>query len=528
MTRRSASASDLRWTGFGDRRPAREQLAAAVRELTHGRRDQMLMAAAWAALLWGTVAATAWVLAARLFLGVTNPWPGVGVVLAGALAVAAGTAWLRRPDDMQVAIRADLDLGLDQALSTAWELERRGADEALLERLAHQAVGSYRLPRRAGEVYRPEATRETRLLPLALVALLLAAVVDLPRGAPPAPAAVDPVVAEEGRRLRDFAVEMQQRALRDALPRSATGAETLSQLGTRMHAGELSRGEALVRLREAGAEMRLQGRLAAAEDVQMAGAEALGARTGDGPLLEGARLRELLERLLAGTTGAAERRALGDEAMTMSASGVDLEQLREALRRLAEGDASELREIVEQLERAERAAREMRELELAEERLRLARENLGESDDEEPRRRVARMDDGPRGAAGEEQMLVLDPRRTGRDAEGGAAVSLGIPAHGRGGLADELQRGGRGATSAQDDDQVVLKPESRPGTGPVRRTEARALPRTGTPTLETRDVDRRFTAQVEAVLSQEEIPLHEKELVRRYFLELGTQPGTSR
>ena len=86
MKRSSARTTEFQWLGTRDRRPPRLQLAAVVHDLLRARRDQLLLARVWDGLFWGTLAAAAWVLLARLVLLVQNPWPGVGCALVLALA----------------------------------------------------------------------------------------------------------------------------------------------------------------------------------------------------------------------------------------------------------------------------------------------------------------------------------------------------------------------------------------------------------------------------------------------------------
>ena len=77
-----------------------------------------------------------------------------------------------------MAIQADLQLKLQQQLSTAWEFVSTAADPALGERLAVQAVRA-RLPQQPWFVFPLRVNLWGRLTPVAAVLLVLLSVVDL-------------------------------------------------------------------------------------------------------------------------------------------------------------------------------------------------------------------------------------------------------------------------------------------------------------------------------------------------------------
>src|SRR5690606_25049839 len=90
---------------------------------------------------------------------------------------------------------------------------------------------------------------------------------ELPTLHEPAPRPLDARVVDEGKRLGEFGRDMQARAERDKLPRSARQATALERLGARMQGGALSRSQALAELR----------RMAGALDAERAQAQAEGA-----------------------------------------------------------------------------------------------------------------------------------------------------------------------------------------------------------------------------------------------------------
>ena len=99
-----------------------------------------------------------------------------------ALGVALLVGWRRRPDALEVAIRADVTLKLKQRLSTAWEFVALHGDNELADRLAVQAVKAG-VPADPWLVFPLRVNRWGWLAPLAATALLLVSVIDLHPGA---------------------------------------------------------------------------------------------------------------------------------------------------------------------------------------------------------------------------------------------------------------------------------------------------------------------------------------------------------
>ena len=483
-------------SGFwiGSPRPARERLGLAVAALTRARRLQVLGDHGFGGLLAGLGLATIAVLAARLIALPYSPWQlaGAAVIIAVALALLLG--WQRRPDALEVTIRADLALNLKQRLSTAWEFMSVHGDSELAERLAVQAVKAG-LPVAPGRLFPLRVNRWGQLSALAAIALLLVSVVDLNWMQTPAPRQIDEQVVREGQRLGAFGRAMQERARRDRLPRSERQAHQLERLGTRMESGALDRGEALGQLRGMRDSLHKERMQALAEANQ----------TDIGPLR--------------GTLGDAGTRALAEQPADLERSGVPRSDVEDALKRQLSGDNEGLREMLEKLAQVERARNEDKELQSAREQVRLALENLGESgaatdsgrdrginldfDEEEDR--------GARSAAD----AGADERRRSEMARG--ATRSGSP--GDSSDAPEPQHAPVGPDSRGTG--PVLKPESRAGKGEVFVTEARVPPRPGRPSVENVAMSSEFAPQVEEVLSKEQFPAHYKEFVRRYFLKLS-------
>jgi len=208
------------WIRHGDPGPARERLHKVVAALTRARRLQLLVDHGFGGLLVGFVLATVAVLVARLMPSPYPPWHLASAAVIIALVVALLVGWRRRPDSLEVAIRADVMLRLKQRLSTAWEFVTLHGDNQLADRLAVQVV-KVGVPAEPWRVFPLRMNRWGWLAPLAATALLLASVIDLNRMQTQVPQAVDERVVGEGRRLGEFGRAMQARAERDKLPRSA-------------------------------------------------------------------------------------------------------------------------------------------------------------------------------------------------------------------------------------------------------------------------------------------------------------------
>ena len=500
---------------LGSPHPARERLSTAVGALTRARRLQVLVDHAFGGLLVGLGLATFAVLVARLLPLPYSPWQLTGASVITAVALALLVGWRRRPDSLEVAIRADLASNLKQRLSTAWEVITVRGDSELAERLSVQAVKAG-LPVQPGRLFPLRVNRWGQLSALAAIALLLVSVVDLQSMQVPVPREVDEQVVREGQRLGAFGRAMQERARRDELPRSARQAQRLERLGARMESGALNRGEALGQLRGMGESL----------DKERLQARAEANQTDIGPLRgDSSRVapdsdpRATLERTQRGTPDTADPRALAEQLAELERSGVPRRDLEDALRRRLPGDNESLRQMLEKLAQIDRARKEDTELQNAREQVRLALENLGESAPGADARRDLGMnldfdEEEERGARSQAD-AGADGRRRSETARG--ATGSGPP--GDSSVAPERQHAPLRPDSR--DTGPVLKPESQARKGEVFVTEARVLPRPGRPSAENVAMSGEFASQVEEVLSKEEYPAHYKEFVRRYFLKLS-------
>ena len=508
------------WSVLGSPHSARARLSTLVLELTRARRLQLFLEFGWCGLFFGLLAACAAVTAIRLTGAPYSAWVVVAWLVALALAAAGILAWRRRPDDLEVAIVADLYLRLEQKLSTAWEFARRAPHNVVTERLAAQVVEE-RMPTKH-LVFPLRINTWGQLVPVALMLLALVSLVDLQVDGDRAHATSDPVIVDEGIRLREYGRRMAERARRETLPRSAAQAKAMQRLGSRMESGTLTRRQALSRLSKLGDTLdRQRGAALAAgvgADVGRAGARALAGM----PVLSDGRLSSLLAQLLDGRLQPGDLESLWAEAADLSALGFTSAQLEEALENFAEGDSQALRELLERLSEVDEAVRDALELMDAQQVIELVRENLGDAD------------------------IVLHQPGQPTDRLGGGGVILGM-------LAEHLLEGpgrsdtyasvrGRGQSSGTQSQSLdspsprslaetsgpVLKPKGQPNEGQVFTTEARVLPRLGQSGIETVTLDPRFHAQLEEVLSKQAYPLHHKELVRRYFLTLSEGAAAER
>jgi hypothetical protein len=503
------------WPGQGESIPARDRLRRVVGALTRARRLQLLLDHGFGGLLAGLGLATVVVLAVRLAPLPFSPLQLALAVVIVALVIALLLGWHRRPDALDVAIRADLALRLKQRLSTAWEYMTVQGDAELAERLAAQAVKA-KLPARPGLVFPLRVNRWGMLAPVAAMALLLAGVLDLDRIQAPAPRKVDERVAEEGQRLSAFGREMHARATRDKLPRSAKQAEQLERLGVRMEGGGLTRGESLGLLRQLGKSLEEDGRQA------LAGMDRkhIGSPRPDGegsPLAKSQNPRAMLERMLREGTGSDDRREFTQYLNALARLGISRQEAEEALRRHQGGDNEGLRDILEKLAQIEQALREHEELQNAHAQVLRAQESLGE----------------PRAATLGGHGLAIDADE-GDDHDGGRVADSGTNKR----LIGEMSRGAS-RYGAQSDSSIaadrqrapmlpdpgksgpLLKPQGQVREGEELVIQGQVLPRSGRPRVENMPMRAEFASQVEEVLSKEQYPAHSKEFIRRYFLNLS-------
>lgn len=514
------TAASGTWLESRARRPAPEVLAHVVEGLTRARRVQALMEHLWFGIFWAIVLASLAVLLIRIS-GAPYPLPAVvaGALLTG-MAVAAVLARVRRPGTLAVAIGADLSLNLKQQLSTAWEFACNEGDSPLAGQLAAQAVRA-RLPTRPELIFPLRYNLWGRMIPAAVLLLVLVVIVDLPTPEPPQAGSADVLLRSEGVRLRQYGQRMETRAQRDELDRSEQEARQMQRLGSRMESGSLSRRQALDRLGQLSDALDAQARDALGEaDATRVGplsVQALEQRPRSSSALGGLSARAMLDRLLDGDLRPGELDSLRRNPGGLSGMGIPASEVEEALKNFSRGDQSKLRELLEQLARTDRALEDAAQLDDARRQVEQAAENLGDAG--APERGSGRE---PAEAAGEggDDMDDFPGGQMAEDSGGGANNSAGR--YGSGDQDGNVRREtAEPGPSPGESSAAVLKPDAAFGEGEVFVSEARVLPRTGDPEVQERELDPRFRSQMEDVLSKEAWPMHQKAFVRRYFLNLS-------
>jgi hypothetical protein len=504
------------WLEHAEGLPPRDQVRRVVAGLTRACRLQCLLDHGLGGVFAGLALATVVVVVARLVPSAGSPLPFALAAIAAALGVALLLGWLRRPGALEVAIRADVALKLKQRLSTAWEFLTLHSDRELAERLASQAVRS-RLPVHPWLVFPLRVNRWGLLAPVAATALLLASVLDLSRFDAPELHTIDERVADEGQRLSAFAREMQARAKRDELPRSARQAERLERLGTRMEGGGLTRGDAVGLLRQFGKALEEEGRQALTGsdgrpiDPRRPGAEGSSRARDQNP---GA----MIERMLREGTGRREAsRELQQYLDALARSGVPRQEAEEALRRHRAGDPDQLRDILEKLAKLDQARREYEELQNARAQVLRAQENLGEPQAATPGMHAAPIEIDEDDDRERHPMASVDI--TGRLS---GEMSRGASRYGK--QSDSSVAAGRQAAPLPPEPKKsgpMLKPQGQVRQGEELVTEGQVLPRAGRPSVENVPMNAEFKSQVEEVLSREQVPAHSRDFIRRYFLNLS-------
>lgn len=514
---------------------ASERVRALVLSMLHARWRQLFIDFASKAVFAAVLASIVAVLTIRVGWLALSPWATTSGLLILALCIAAGIAWTHRPNELEVAIRADLELNLQQRLSTAWEFIEQANNEratatnttgtdsmALDEVLAAQAVRA-RLPShtRVRQMFALRANAFAVMTPVALVALVLVGLFEPDAPNRGARVETDEMVINEGVRLRDYGRRMQARARQRELPRSARQSKRVQELGNQMLSGALSRDEALTRLRDLDSDLDSEQRAALNQ----------GAETNVGPLSttslgnrvhpRGMSAQDLLQQILDGSIkpGDTDKQMFNSDPSALARSGVSSEELRNALSQFAAGERKALEDVLQKMARSNRTGRDAGELGNAREQVARARESLGET--------LARTDD------------ELSPFTGTAQADQQQAAGSGARSDPTGGFGDDAGEFGNAMPGGRGEGQMKRErpPENREvrviETGPTLRaagqirdgdvfvSEGRVLPRAGDAQIDMTRIDAQYTRQLEQVMANERYPLHYKEFIRRYFLNLS-------
>jgi hypothetical protein len=212
----------------------------------------------------------------------------------------------------------------------------------------------------------------------------------------------------------------------------------------------------------------------------------------------------------------AESRELQQYLDALARSGIRREEAEEALKRYRAGDREQLRDILEKLAKLEHARREYEELQNARAQVLRAQENLGEPQAATASGRGAPIeideDDDREGdtVAGVDANRRLTGETRGASRYGKQSDSSTSAERQPAPLLPELEKSG-----------PLLKPEGQIRRGEELVTQGQVLPKAGRPTVENVPMKAEFASQVEEVLSREQYPLHSREFIRRYFLNLS-------
>ena len=506
---------------------ALDHLAATVKRLVRAERRQALTHYGLAGLFWGIAAACAAVLVIRLMpLPVCVVHATFTCILAGT-AIGLATAWHKRRSPLAVAILADIRLNLQQRLSSAWELYEKDNQSVIAAGIARQLlrtrtpVAHHVFPlsaRSANPQYTHPGIRWGRLLPVVALLLLLLNTLNFEHLTGQPGVQPDSTVQHEGATLRTYGASMALRAREANLEQSAQIANTMRQLGRRMEGGTLARGAALDRLNELRADINKVRQRLLPHNGAGNGADAVTASES-----EHDRARSVIENAVSelanGSMSASELR--NDTALQRALETADInpDAFRKALEDADNGDPQSLEKMLHELRNDERAERDAQALERAYERVQSTRENLGAQPE------AGSPAASARGSHSEDDFVEEhDGLMQGQNGESSDVVfqERGRP----GGLAPASGSKQNDASSTApvavpDSDQPSVRPKGKISDGGELVTQTRIAPKLDEVTTATQAVEPQQQQQLEAILSKDALPAHQKAYIRRYFLELS-------
>lgn len=518
------------------------RLDHVVATLTRQRRWYQLARYLADSLFWGLVVSALAVLYLRLAGLPELLLPVVVCLIALSLCAGSVLAWRHKPAGLTTAILADARLGLKQRLSTAWEYRQQKPDTNVSRALAMQVVG--RRHAVVSGVFPFELNLTGMLIPLAAALLILANIVDLREPASTPADQIDFLLAEEGKRLKLFAEQMKLQAQREKLARSLHESDSIQQLGADMEAGAMQREQALERLAAVERSLSRQRDLALRDAQQSSHSPIAGIRRGENnpagseeqraaqpttlspdsteslQQIRSFGLSSIKSRLSAGELSAADLQSLENAAEMLRETGSDSaawgDELRNALDQYADGDTSELKRVLESLTQTEQQIRDAEELDEARAAISRASENLGGQSIFKTNR-IRATDNFPASEAGDaEQLLEGGVMADFQDAQLTAGDGLGRSQA----KFEVLRESGSSGAELSSDSSLTLKPESKPNAGESFKSQTWSLPEIGDISVDSVQLNAQFRQQLEAVQAKESIPLHRKEFLRRYFLNL--------
>ncbi len=538
-----------------ERGPALE-LAEQLEALAMAQRRQVLLRWGLRALGAGLLIDATLLLAARQ---IGSAVPAVPLAIAPVLLMASALvgALFHRPGELALARRADRALHLQERLTTAVELRRRGSDHPLAARQLADTLQHIRR-HRATHAFPLLAISRRELAALAVSLAAALALLALPLGGEPRSGASAPAreaIQEEAERIAALAQEMDGKGQPVDPASQAAAVETLRETGQTLREETGSPERALAALADA------ERKLAAlhderADDLRQALAAAAAALQSD------TATRGAAARLAQGdATGAAgelaelgqrtaelgdEQRASAAQALRSAASGAGRfdpklgQRLADAADALAAGDAQAQAELAGAADALKQAAEQAATQDLVERALAQvdrSRAAIGDATLAErgttsggrgrTTEQAARGAEGSSGQAEEQSPAAGSTSGAGRPGEGGEQ-----PADGQG------QEGGQGSPTAGEGtlarstdrfdaeslrsrlEQMAADDFADPS---FSASDRRSLPDRGESRRELRDVYAEYRERATAVMQDRYIPLELKGLVEDYFTALN--PG---
>ncbi|MCH9675374.1 MAG: hypothetical protein K0U93_28305 [Gammaproteobacteria bacterium] len=523
-----SSTPHLPHLGAGHGNPdgsALDHMVHTVRRLVRAERRQVLMHYGLGGLFWGIVGASVAALVIRLMSLQVAVLHATSVCILVGLTVGLSAGWAARRSPMAVAIQADIRLNLKQRLSSAWELFERDSrspaaaeisQQLLRARLPAQAQRVFPLSRESGNEQRAyPGVRWGRLVPAAALLLLLVSTLDFSQFTGHRVVEADRAVQREGAALRTYGDSLAARARDDGLAASGQMAEAMRRLGRRMEGGTLARGPALERLSELRRDISNSRQRIAPRNLD--GASVSHA--------EKSRARDAIEDAASAVASRmispSELRNNESLKRALVTANINEEAFRKAVEEAYEGDPNALEKMIEKLRSTNRSARDGQELERAYDRVQRIRENLGAP--AEPGSSAAPTSSAHQGAGLESDD---DFPEGDADSESGGdsdASNFVFRDRGRPGQRNAAPNASQSEapTAPQGEEELAVRPKGKLGQGQELAAQTRAAPRVGTVSTPMQDTSPQQRQRVEAILSKDSLPAHQKAYVRRYFLELS-------
>ncbi len=508
-----------------------EHLTKTVDRLIRAERRQSLMHFGGAGIFWGLITAAAAVLISRLGLATLPVNQTIVLCIVAALAASLGIRWTNRRSPLSVAILGDIRLGLKQQLSSAWELYEQGnrSGAAGIARLLPRtrtadADRVFPLSGKGGHADHIHAgMRWGRLIPAAGLLLVLLSTLDFHQTSGVNGEPSDVAVQREGTTLRNYGESVALRARNKNLTASAKAADAMLRLGRKMEGGTVTREAALKQMDDLRRDINNDQQRLTSTDGNAAGTGTSTSTSNRKKQSARSAARDTIEEAAnAVTRGDATPGQLQDDTALQSAlvsADINPDAFRKALEQAQDGDPQSLEQILRELRADAQASQDAETLERASKRIQGMRENLGA----EPESQTSTQPSGNRNAE------PYDNGTPGRDlfdqppGANGEGSSFVFGDQGRAGnkqsAADTADN--PAAATSVNDEQPHVQASGSMTDGPELNTQTRTTPRQRDITTPLHHSDAVQQRQLEAIMSKETLPAHQKDYVRRYFLELS-------